>query len=121
MKYFAPPNGDFILYLPIEWQYMNIAAGYEEKPPYSFQLYEKNVGAFQISCYPTEGKTPPEDRIIHKAEDPVYEFIETKIEDKIFEVHLWFSSVEDHFFMAKYIYDKKEINNPKIKDEIQDL
>jgi hypothetical protein len=40
MKYFTNPEGKFVIKIPIEWQYMNVAVGHEEISPYSFQLYE---------------------------------------------------------------------------------
>jgi hypothetical protein len=56
MKYFTEPKGIFIIKIPVEWQYKNVAVGIDEISPFSFELYENNTGAFQISCYSEKEK-----------------------------------------------------------------
>jgi hypothetical protein len=51
MNYVTEPRGKFIIQVPLEWQYKNVAIGFEETSPFGFQLYENEVGALQISCY----------------------------------------------------------------------
>ena len=38
MKYFTHPKGTFVIKIPVEWQYKNVAVGYEEKSPFSFEF-----------------------------------------------------------------------------------
>src|SRR5258706_406648 len=64
MKYFTEPNGKFAIKIPVEWQYKNGIHNMGHVSPFGFQLYEKPVGAFQISCYPTgDRKFDPSIRI----------------------------------------------------------
>jgi hypothetical protein len=119
MKWFTEPQGKFVMAIPIEWQYKNVAIGYEEKSPFGFELYENVLGAFQISCYPVNEKTINHSLPIHKADTKGMEFTETKLDDTEFNIHVWFCNVEDHFFMAKYIYDSKEDKNPLIEKELE--
>lgn len=104
--------------IPIEWQYQNVLAGYEEKSPFSFVLYDNPVGAgaFQISCYPAKEKNS--DKNIQKADKDNLTFVEKRMDDNEFNMHLWFCSVEDHIFMAKYIYEKEHENTDLIKREL---
>lgn len=56
MKNFTSPKGIFSLRIPVEWQYINVAAGMKEESPYSFQHYQESKSAFQVSCYPKPAK-----------------------------------------------------------------
>lgn len=82
MKYFRAPDGQFVIKIPIEWQYQNVLAGYEEKSPFSFVLYDNPVdaGAFQISCYPAKEKNS--DKNIQKADKDNLTFAEKRMDDK---------------------------------------
>ena len=118
MKYFTEPNGLFIVQIPTEWQYMNVAAGYKEESPFSFELYHGRVGAFQISCYSNKDKPVNPHHKIQKADTRNLEFMEFRMDDEKFNVHIWGASVEDHMFLAKYIYDANKAETPKIKGEL---
>ena len=119
MKYFTEPNGKFVIKVPTEWQYKNIEVGYEEISPFSFQLYENPIGAFQISCYSDKEKpiNPTLER--QKTDTGNLKFIEQRMDGDGFNIHLWYAVVDDHAFMAKYIYDTPKQNDPSIKIEIE--
>ena len=118
MKYFTEPNGLFIIQIPTDWQYMNVAAGYKEESPFGFELYRGRVGAFQISCYLTTDKSVNPHHKIQKANTRNLEFAEFRMDDEKFNIHTWGASVEDHMFLAKYIYDANKAETPKIKREL---
>lgn len=119
MKYFTNPAGQFVIKVPIEWQYCNVLAGYKEESPYSFIPYEdaESAGAFQISCYPANERTPKSNAQPSDKDD--LDFIEKRMDDDEMNVHLWFCTVQDHVLMAKYIYSKKHENTPRIKSELE--
>tara|TARA_B110000211_G_C14053421_1_gene542215 strand:+ start:648 stop:1643 length:996 start_codon:yes stop_codon:yes gene_type:complete len=119
MKYFTNPIGQFVIKIPIEWQYYNVAAGYKEESPYSFVPYEdpEVTGAFQISCYPANERTPKEN--VQPADKDKLKFIEKRMDDAEMNMHLWFCTVQDHVLMAKYIYSKALSNTPRIKEELE--
>ncbi len=119
MKYFTSPIGQFVIKVPIEWQYYNVAAGYKEKSPYSFVPYEDSdsAGAFQISCYPANERTPKGN--VQPTDKDGLEFIEKRMDDAEMNMHLWFCTVQDHVLMAKYIYSKTLSNTPRINEELQ--
>lgn len=118
MKYFTDPNGQFVIKVPIEWQYSNVAAGYKEESPFSFVPYDdpESAGAFQISCYPANEKTPKNN--VQPTDKDNLVFIEKRMDDDEMNMHLWFCTVEDHVLMAKYIYSKKYGNSKRIKEEL---
>jgi len=95
--------------IPIEWQYKNILSNIGDVSPYSFELYENSVGAFQISCYPISDRKFDPSILIQKSNTRGLEFTEQRLDDDDFNCHLWLCIVEDHFILAKYIYD----SNPK--------
>ena len=70
------------------------------------------VPSFQISCYPAKEKNS--DKNIQKADKDNLTFVEKRMDDNEFNMHLWFCSVEDHIFMAKYIYEKENESLPKL-------
>jgi hypothetical protein len=117
MKNFTAPGGIFSLRIPVEWQYINIAAGMEEKSPYSFQHYQESKSAFQISCYPKpdkwNNKIPDQ-----KANTDHLQFEQARMDDEGFNIHLWFANVEDHYFMAKFIYDADRAHVPELAREL---
>jgi len=119
MKHFTHPDGKFIIKIPIEWQYKNIAVGYEETPPFSFELYEKHIGCFQISCYSENEKTINKSIKRQKYNIDNLEFIEQRMDGGGFNMHLWHAVVEDHLFMAKYIYDTEKAKSKKVKEELK--
>lgn len=118
MKYFTDPNGQFVIKVPIEWQYSNVAEGYKEESPFSFVPYEdpESAGAFQISCYSANEKTPKNN--VQPSDKDDLDFIEKRMDDVEMNMHLWFCTVEDHVLMAKYIYSKKNENSKRIKEEL---
>lgn len=105
MKHFTEPTGLFVIEIPTEWQYKNAAVGYEEVSPFGFELYEKPVGAFQISCYPNPHPRSPDDPRIRRYDERNLPFLETDMHDDEFNMHLWHCAVENMLLMAKYIYE----------------
>lgn len=119
MKYFIEPNdGLFAIKIPIEWQYKNVEMNYPEKSPYSFQLYENAKWAFQISCYNREEKGIPEPAKKQTYDSSNLDFLHIIKKEGEFHVHLWYTIVEDYFFMAKYIHDKSVAEEDFIKNEL---
>ncbi len=119
MKYFIEPNGTFALTIPTEWQYTNIVAGGTEKSPFSFQLYENPVGAFQISCY-SEHEKPLNKRVTsQKFDTNNLQYIEGRLDEGGFNMHLWYAVVENYAIMAKYIYDTKNETEASIFSELK--
>jgi hypothetical protein len=116
MKYFTDPNAKFIIKIPIEWQYKNVIHNTGRIPPFSFQLYKNPVGAFQISCYSTGERKFDPSIPIQKANTANLKFIEARMADDEFTCDLWFCRIEDHFILAKYIFDPKK-DDPKLVDK----
>jgi hypothetical protein len=119
MKWFTHPEGKFVIQIPTEWQYNNVAAGYEEKSPFGFLLYENPVGAFQISCY-SESEQPINKTVkAQKVNTNNLDFIELRMDGGGFNVHVWGATVEDHTFLAKYIYDTDREHDSLVLEELQ--
>ena len=95
MKLFTDTDGLFIVRLPSDWQYSNVAEGYKEESPYSFVPYDdpESAGAFQISCYPVTEKTPKNN--VQKSNTYNLKFLPRRKDVDEFCVHLWFCTVED--------------------------
>ncbi len=119
MKYFTEPSGRFVVKIPTEWQYKNIEVGHEQVSPFSFQLYEKPVGAFQISCYSDSEKPQNKSIVIQKFDTDKLEFMQKRMDGGGFNMHLYYANVEDHMFMAKYIYETKKENEPAVKVQLE--
>lgn len=106
MKYFFEPSGKFAIKVPIQWQYANPGAGYEERSPFCFQPYDASQsGSFQISCYSKDELSIKKNVAIQAYNTPDLKFIRTGMEDGKFLTHLWFAIVEDHTFIIKYVCD----------------
>jgi len=118
MKHFTEPNGKFVLKIPNEWQYKNIIVGHEEVSPFSFELYENSIGAFQISCYSELEKPSNSNLIIQNSNIDNLDFLKARMDGGGFNMHLWYARVDDHFFMVKYIYEEKDVNDPRIAEEL---
>lgn len=119
MKYFTEPSGKFVLKIPTEWQYKNIAVGHEEVSPFSFELYENSIGAFQISCYSDQEKPINKKIPAQKFDTSKLDFIKQRMDGGGFNMHLWFARVEDHMFMAKYIYETSKQDDHEIPIELE--
>ena len=118
MKYFTEPKGRFIIKIPTEWQYKNIEVGHEEVSPFSFQLYENPIGAFQLSCYSAEEKPIPLHAKMQNSDTVNLEFLKSRMDGGGFNMHLWHAAVDGHLLMAKYIYDTDKTNDPKVLEEL---
>jgi hypothetical protein len=119
MKYFTEPKGKFVIQIPNDWRYANIAANYEEKSPFSFQSYENPKWCFQISCYPNSEQPQNDSLRIQKFDTPNLDFIELRHDNDGFNMHIWGANVENHIFMAKYIYDTNKEKNKEIIFELK--
>jgi hypothetical protein len=119
MKWFTHPEGKFVIQIPTEWQYNNIAAGYEEKSPFGFLLYENPIGAFQISCYSESEQPLNKTAKVQKVNTDNLDFIELRMDGGGFNVHVWGATVEDHTFLAKYIYDTDREHDTLVLEELQ--
>lgn len=95
--------------------------GIRKNRHYSFVPYEnpEGAGAFQISCYPANERTPKEN--VQPTDTDKLEFIEKRMDDAEMNMHLWFCTVQDHVLMAKYIYSKALSNTPRIKEELEEV
>ncbi|AMP98912.1 hypothetical protein AY601_2006 [Pedobacter cryoconitis] len=117
MKNFTAPRGIFSLSIPVEWQYINVAGGMEEKSPYCFQHYQESKSAFQISCYPKPAKW--NNRIPDQQTNTDHlQFEQARTYDEEFNIHLWFANVEGHYFMAKFIYDAERAQTAEVAAEL---
>lgn len=119
MKYFTSPEGKFIIKIPVEWQYTNIIAGYDHDSPFSFQLYKDPIGAFQISCYSEKEQVINPNVPKQKMDTNKLRFIQSKMDDPEFKMLLWYAVVEDHMFMAKYVFKTNRESDPLVIEEIQ--
>lgn len=87
----------------------------KENAPDSFELYEKSVGCFQITCTSKTIGEIPNLIEIHKLKTQAVgtnnlEFSEKYVSSEKFDVYFWMAVVDDKFLMCKYRYDtdKKE-------------
>jgi len=118
MKYFTHPDGIFEIKVPLDWHYKNEVAGYENKSPFSFELFQNTNGCFQISCYHESEKkiNPALPKNFYNVDK--LKFITSALPDPEFEVLLWATVVEDYFFMAKYVCQPTTLNTRVIAQQI---
>jgi len=121
MKYFTHPDGIFEIQIPLDWHYKNEVAGYENKSPFSFELFQNAQGCFQISCYhESEQKTNPNlPKSTYNIDKLVFVKTELPVTDPELKILLWATVVEDYFFMAKFVFQSKKINSKIIKKQIE--
>jgi uncharacterized protein YutE (UPF0331/DUF86 family) len=118
MKHWIEPNGNFIVNIPIEWQYKNVVYDdIEEKSPYSFELYENPVGCFQLSCYTLLDKGTNPNFPIQKNNSKI-DWFPSRMDNEEFHVLLFHAQVDDLLCMAKYIYSVALKNDNKVKEQI---
>jgi uncharacterized protein YutE (UPF0331/DUF86 family) len=97
------------MHIPTHWQYRNpIIDGVEEENPFSFEPYEDSVGCFQNSCYP-DGELSNGQRTT---------WIEKRIDDDEFCMHLYFCMYGDQALIGKFIYDKPLENDPRVVKQL---
>lgn len=123
MKKFIDKEGDYIIYLPVEWGYQNSFYEAKESNPDSFELYENSVGCFQISCKSKKiGKIP--DLInTHELQTQAFgasnlNFKEIYTTSSKFDMYLWIAVVGNKFVMCKYITDSESKKNEKVLEEL---
>ncbi|TXI68922.1 MAG: hypothetical protein E6Q46_00420 [Flavobacterium sp.] len=119
MKFFTHPDGIFEIRIPLDWHYKNDIVGYENKSPFSFELFQNTQGCFQISCFhKSEKKINPN---LPKGKFNVNElnFIKTELPDPEFKILLWATVVEDYLFMAKYVCQPTKRNLNTVKKQIK--
>jgi len=115
LKHWTEPNGIFIVNIPANWQYRNaIIDNVEEKSPFSFEAYENSPGCYQLSCYPLSEKGINHTFPIQKSNTKI-EWLESRMDDEEFNMHLWHAQVEDQLCMAKCIYSREDRKRSKVK------
>jgi hypothetical protein len=118
-KHWTEPNGIFIINIPANWQYKNAVFEHiEEKSPYSFEQYEYSAGCFQLSCYPLSERGINPNFPIQKSNSKI-DWLESRIDDKDFDMYLWHAQIDDQFCMAKCIYSAKDRKLSKVKNLIK--
>lgn len=111
MKHWTEPSGNFIMNIPVEWQYKNVVFEHlEEKSPYSFEPYKNSLGCFQISCYPLADKGINPELALQTANSQL-DWLPLRKDDKEFEMIFFYAQAEDLLLIAKFISDV----NPKDK------
>jgi len=119
MKHWTEPNGNFIVNIPIEWQYKNVVYdNVEKKSPYSFELYENPIGCFQLSCYPLSEKGPNPNFPIQKNNSKI-DWLPSRMDDEEFDMLLFHAQVDDLLCMGKYIYSGNLRNDNRVKEQIE--
>ena len=118
MKLFTEDSGKFQMYIPLEWEYKNPSFSESKNVPESFGTYTKMKGAFQISCksinshisnlIKTNGLNT------QKSDSKHLKFKEKYIKSGSTRSYIWMAAVDDHFFLATYIFGKR-----KNKKELQ--
>lgn len=119
MKYFTEPNGIFEIKIPLDWHYKNEVAGYENKSPFSFELFENTQGCFQVSCYHKSEKKLNFNLPKQNYNEDNLKFVQTELPDPEFKILLWKAVIEDYFFMAKYVCQPTKLNLKIIKKQIE--
>jgi hypothetical protein len=119
MKHWTEPNGIFLIRIPIEWQYRNLAvADGAEESPYSFEPYDEAIGCFQISCYPFAELVPnPKQRALERMLKGNWEH--SRMDSQDFDVHLFFGAKGDQALIGKYIYSRALRNDPRVAKQLK--
>lgn len=119
MKHWTEPNGVFLIRIPIEWQYRNVAVdGGIEEPPYSFEPYEDPIGCFQVSCYP-HSELVPNAAPSPNAADAGALWRHSTLSERGFDAHLFFAKMKDQAIIAKYIYATDKRGDPAIEEQLE--
>lgn len=117
-KHWTEPNGIFIVNIPIEWQYRNVAIkGVQETSPYSFEPYENSVGCLQLSCYPLNERGPNKSQPIQSSNSKI-EWLLSRMDNDEFDMYVFHAQVDDQLCMAKYIYSAKHRKNKEIEAQL---
>lgn len=119
MKYFTHPDGIFEIKIPLDWHYKNEVAGYENKSPFSFELFKNTQGCFQISCYHKSEKQINPNLPTNTFNVNKLKFLQTELPDLEFKIILWATVVDDYVFMAKYVCQPTKRNANIVKKEIK--
>lgn len=119
MKYFTHPEGIFEIKIPLDWHYKNEVAGYENKSPFSFELFQNTQGCFQISCYHKSEQQINPNLPKNTYNSDKLKFIQKVLPDSEFKILIWATVVEDYFFMAKYVCQPTKLNSKIIKKQIE--
>ena len=115
LKHWTEPNGIFIVKIPTKCQYRNpIVENVEEKSPYSFEAYENSPGCYQLSCYPLSEKGINPTFPVQESNSKI-DWLESRMDDKEFDMFLWHAQVDDQLCMAKCIYSREDRKRSKIK------
>ena len=119
MKHWTEPNGIFLINIPIEWQYRNLAvANGREESPYSFEPYEEAIGCFQISCYPLAELAP---NLRQRASEGKLKghWDHSRMDTQDFDVHLFFGADDDQALIGKYIYAMTLRNDARVAKQLK--
>ncbi|QEM12959.1 hypothetical protein [Mucilaginibacter rubeus] len=100
---------------------MNKAADYEAKSPFCFEPYSEEVkSSFQISCYSANEVKQNPHVPIQNAGTAGLKFDTAFLPDDGdgLRTKLWFATVEDHTFIAKFIYNIEDEGSERFEKEL---
>ena len=127
MKLYTDFTGKFQIYLPLNWEYKNPSLYRKTEPgsPQAFGFYDKDLGAFQISC---KQVTDHIKQLIGSRNEPIQSsdseyliFSEQLLNTKEQYVYAFSCAVDDHYFFATYIVEPKESLLKKIEIELNEV
>lgn len=119
-KHWTEPNGNFIMQIPLDWQYRNpVFDSIEDiKSPYSFELYEDPLGCFQISCYPLLKERINNKQPVQNNNSQI-KWLYSRMDSKEFDMLLFHAQVDDLMCMVKYIYSEELRCDKRIMSQIE--
>ena len=119
MKHWTEPNGTFLIKIPMEWQYRNVAiVGELEQSPYSFVPYDGDIGCFQISCYPFEKLAPKLAKQFPNGQ-PKSCWNRSRMDSPGFDTYVYFGAMRDQALIGKYIHSVEFRGDKRIEKELQ--
>jgi hypothetical protein len=127
MKLYTDYTGKFQMYLPINWEYKNpsLYRRVQEGTPQAFGMYDKALGAFQISCKPI---TDHIKKLIKTRKEPLQssdseklQFSEQLISQDKMNVYAFSCAVDDHYFFSTYIVTPTQKTLKIIDEELSEV
>lgn len=110
---------------PLAWEYKNPLFESSGPAPHAFGIYDKVMGAFQLSCKPVnthiEGLIKTRRLPIQESGKGILVFDEVFVDHGDQHAYMFCCVVDDHFIFATYIVDAKKAISKKGQQELTEV
>ena len=124
MKQFVDKSGNYMLTIPADWIFKNNIYGTENLTSNCFELYDRSIGSFTISCHIITNNKANNSEAFSESIEPNIKKLTIDFKEKFISTdennaYSWEAVIDNKFLCCTYIYDSEYEDSVELKNEIE--